>query len=289
MFKYIISLFLVLSVAMLSCLDDDLRMASVYHPEESTSVEPKVDAQFTSPSYPEYHSLEYSSEHITEELTHNDDLDNSEDETNKVVKELVTKNTSNKKFIAEKNPSALDSNSQENYNYRRVKSTKQSPELFQYKSSVLMRLSAVNSRIAFVGVENPLATSESDELLNQDSSKETSENEVKLLSDDDLIKILDDAPEINTEPLEISKPFNFNLQQQQAVSVSSVDANGEAVAHARFTIENSSGNIIKEGSTDKQGQYSTQLTQFGNNPIYVRFHTIGMNPERVLINPEGGL
>ena len=140
-----------------------------------------------------------------------------------------------------------------------------------------------------MGVENPLATSESDELLNQDSSKETSENEVKLLSDDDLIKILDDAPEINTEPLKISKPFNFNLQQKKTVSVSSVDANGEAVAHARFTIENSSGNIIKEGSTDKQGQYSTQLTQFGNNPIYVRFHTIGMNPERVLINPEGGL
>ena len=294
MFKYIISILLVLSVAMLSCLDDELRMASIYKPDISKTVEPQKPENSLE-LVDDYGAFEYSTIDLISESFENRVEDTSEIEDTDEDKELSTntlnKQATSKKFVSsEKNPSALDNNSQENYNYRRVKSTKQSPELFQYKSSVLMRLSAgyTNTKIESVDSINPV---ESDELLSLDSSEKTDDeatlnNDDELLTDDDLIKILDDAPEINTEPLDIEKPFNFNLQQQKTVSVSSVDANGEIIAHARFTIENSSGNIIKEGSTDKQGKYSTQLKQFNNNPIYVRFHTIGMNPERVLINQE---
>ena len=295
MYKSIISILFVLSVAMLSCLDDELRMASVYRADEPEAVEqlpPTKSPSLIQDSIPFESSIlqltETSTEKVSQDKSELKEPNSPEDDLTKVVDNKTKNKTVNKVFPAEGNPSEMENTSQENYSYKRVKSTKQDPELFLYKSSVLMRLSASNSTAA--SIEQPPV--EEEELMNQNSNDENAiqeEDNTSFLSDDDLTKILDEAPELNNESLEISKPFNFNLQKNKAVTVNSLDDKGQPIAHARFTIENSSGNIIKEGNTNEQGKYSTQLSQFSNSPIYVRFHTIGMNPERVLINEQGGL
>ena len=283
MIKSIIIVLTILSLVMLGCLNEEKRMAAVYHKNQSPT-NTQVLLKTNNTVIPDQiENLDIKSMKTTHIQNQNDEEDLNEEN----VEEDNTDDEQNNL-----NPNTLNSFKypaltlqKKTKAYQQVTSGKrvnpQQKQLdYQYKTSVLMRIAS--------GVTATKSITPTDEAGSVESnlSQDEEAKELVELSDQELSDILDSAPEQSEEAIESSKSFNFNMQKTRSISVNSADESGELVPHARFTIENSSGNIILEGNTNESGQFTSQIVQFNQAPVYLRYHTIGLNQERVLISEE---
>jgi hypothetical protein len=211
MIKSIIIVLVILSLVMLGCLNEEKRMAAIYHKDKSINKTlAKVKNKKLDDPHQKFKVLEAETIfHNSDDLVDKETLEEPIDPTD-LEQDIINPNTKNA-FTSnpvKQNKIAYSDNQRNKYELFTQPSEQRQTD-FNYKTSVLMRLASGRSSVNSPNTDkqNPFSdeTSLSEELIT-DISKD--------LTDEQLSDILDSAPEQNDDALESVKTFNFNLQKK---------------------------------------------------------------------------